>query len=110
LLPSSEKFNARRTVPIKFNLHISPSVDPDMPFVRNEELDIRIYHTGVRPENLMQTSQYGDGSRDYRINMDSEHYITNFKTDIKPKKYIVEIWRIINNFDIGTFEFETYKK
>ena len=77
-----------------------------MPFVYNEELEIRIYNQ-TNPNHILQSSFYGDHSKDYRINNDTEHYITNFKTSKKPAVYIVEIWRISNNFLVGWFTFET---
>ena len=108
LLPTSQTFRAGRTMPIKFSLRIDESINPAQPFVCNEELEIRIYdeEKGI----LLQTSLYGDTSTDYRINLEAGLYITNFKTNKKPAKYSVEIWRPSNNFLIGVFNFETKGK
>jgi hypothetical protein len=108
LLPSSESNKAGRTMPVKFALRISASVDPSMPFVYNEDLEIRIFKT-LNSGNILQTSHYGDSSRDYRINTDSELYITNYKTKKRPAEYTVEIWRINKNWEVGSFTFETVK-
>ncbi len=108
LLPSSESNKAGRTMPIKFSLRIAESVDPSMPFVYNEELEIRVYKTS-NPGNIMQTSHYGDSSKNYRIDSVGEKYITNFKTTKKPAEYTVEIWRMNKNWMVGDFTFETVK-
>jgi hypothetical protein len=98
LLPSSERNKAGRTIPVKFSLRIFESVDPEMPFVYNEELEIRIYYADDEDrENILQESTIGDSSKDYKIDIDGEKYITNFKTDKKPASYIVEIWRPSNS-------------
>jgi hypothetical protein len=109
LLPSSAEYRAGRTMPVKFSLRITDAVDPAMPFVHNEELEIRIYKS-LDPGNILQTSHFGDTSRDYRINSIDEHYITNFKTERKPAAYTVEVWRMSTNFLIGSFTFETKRK
>ena len=44
LLPSSESNKAGRTMPVKFALRVVEEVDPAMPFVINQELDI-FYNT-----------------------------------------------------------------
>jgi hypothetical protein len=106
LLPASETNKAGRTMPVKFSLRVSASVDPNQPFVYNEELVIKIYATDD-PSNILQTSTFGDTARDYRINTLSEHYITNFQTLKTPKTYRVEIWR--KDMLIGWFEFSTVK-
>ena len=104
-LPSTPNSKAGRTMPVKFSLRIAKSVDPAMPFVRNEELEIRI--TDETGANVYQSSYYGDSSKDYRIN--GELYITNFKTLKKPQAYQVQIWRPSNNFLVGSFNFQTTK-
>jgi hypothetical protein len=93
-------------MPVKYSLRIAEVVDPDQPFVRNEELNIIIYEKGY-PENILHNSTFGDTSTDYRIDSDSELYITNFKTLKKPKVYVVEIWR--KGMLLDSFEFETVK-
>jgi len=80
-----------------------------MPFVYNEELEIRVYKSSD-PGNILQTSLFGDKSTDYRINSDAEHYITNFKTAKKPAEYTVEIWRTSKDFLVGSFPFQTKRK
>ena len=106
LLPNTANNKAGRTIPVKFSLRISSAVNPAQPFVRNEELTLKIYEKGHN-ETILQTSTYGFNSTDYRINSTEEQYITNFKTLSTPKTYIVEIWR--NNLLIGSFEFKTVK-
>ncbi|MCD4831743.1 MAG: hypothetical protein K8R02_08085 [Anaerohalosphaeraceae bacterium] len=104
LLPSTANNKAGRTMPVKFALRIVASVDPALPFVRNEDLDIRI--CDENGEIVYQSSCYGDTSTDYRI--DTELYITNFKTTKTPAEYLVQIWRP-NNFLVGDFAFATTK-
>ena len=109
LLPASERNKAGRTMPVKFSLRIAEIVDPSQPFVRNEELEIRIYDA-ADPITILQRSQYGATSRDYRIDNDGELYITNFKTKKQLAEYVVEIWRPnANDFLVGSFTFETMK-
>jgi hypothetical protein len=106
LLPATQNNKAGRTMPVKFALRVAASVDPDQPFVYNEELVIEIYSTDD-PSNILQTSTFGDTAQDYRINTVDEHYITNFRTLKTPKTYVVEIYR--KGMLIGTFEFSTVK-
>jgi parallel beta-helix repeat protein len=106
LLPASETNKAGRTMPVKFALRVATSVDPNQPFVYNEDLTIKIYATND-PSNILQTSTFGDTARDYRINTVNELYITNFKTLKTPTTYVVEVYR--NEMLIDTFEFETVK-
>jgi len=70
----------RTPIPVKFSLRLPASVDPAMPFLHNEDLEIRIYKctNGCNTKLLLQTSVYGSGATDYRIN--GELYILNFKT------------------------------
>ena len=97
-------------MPVKFSLRISEDVDQDQPFVYNEELEIRIFYSDdIDRENPLQESTFGDTSTDYRINSVSELYITNFKTARDPADYMVEIWRLSKDFDVGSFIFETVK-
>ncbi|MBL4867389.1 MAG: hypothetical protein JKY67_13570 [Pseudomonadales bacterium] len=109
ILPASKEYRAGRTMPVKFALRIAESVNPNTPFVRNEELEIRIYETS-NPENILQSSLLGDKATDYRINGATEIYITNFKTSKTPTEYTVEIWRAAKQFHIGSFTFETRRK
>lgn len=106
LLPASRHYRAGRTVPVKFALRIDQAVDPDIPFVYNEELEVRIFDAD-NPGDILQTSLYGDSSKNYRIDIAGELYITNFKTAKKPTVYDVEIWRTSNDFLIGAFTFNT---
>ncbi len=105
LLPSTESNKAGRTMPVKFALRVIAAVDPSMPFVVNQELDIFISDTSS--DDIMQHSTFGDGSRDYRINEITEIYITNFKTHKTPTSYLVNIYR--KDFFIGDFGFATVK-
>lgn len=105
-LPNTPNSKAGRTMPVKFSLRVAEAVDPAQPFVRNEELTIKIYIKG-NPQNILQTSTYGSASTDYRISSTEEHYITNFHTLSTPKTYKVDIWR--DTLLIGSFEFSTVK-
>ena len=106
LLPASEDNKAGRTMPVKFALRVAASVDPNQPFVYNEDLTIKIYATKY-PNNILQTSTFGDTARDYRINTLSEKYHTNFQTLKTPMQYTVTIYR--GTFLVGSFEFRTVK-
>jgi len=106
LLPASENNKAGRTMPVKFSIRVIASVDPTQPFIRNEELTIKIYRKGY-PGTILQTSTYGTASIDYRIDPLGEKYITNFKTLSTPAIYVVEIYR--KGMLIGSFEFKTVK-
>ena len=108
LLPATKNNKAGRMVPVKFALRTMAAVDPNMPFVYKEDLEIKIYKAS-NPGSIIQTSVFGDSSKDYRIDTDGEKYITNFKTDKKPAEYVVEIWRPSNGFLVGSFTFETVK-
>jgi hypothetical protein len=111
-LPSTPNSKAGRTMPVKFSLRIAKSVDPAQPFVYNEDLEIRIYrcdNTSCSSRTLMQTSRYGSGTTDYRIDTAAKLYQTNFKTEKTPAQYLVEIWRPSNNFLVGSFAFKTVK-
>jgi hypothetical protein len=108
LLPNTANNKAGRTMPVKFALRIAAAVDPEQPFVYNQELEIRIYDAS-EPDTILQTSLYGDTSTDYRIDTTGELYITNFKTSKTPAGYVVEIWRMSKNFLVGSFTFETVK-
>jgi hypothetical protein len=110
MLPATPNNKAGRTMPVKFSLRIAASVDPAMPFVYNEDLEIRIYrcdNTSCSTTSLMQSSSFGTGSTNYRIN--GEMYITNFQTGKTPATYVVEIWRPNKNFMVGSFTFKTVK-
>ena len=106
LLPASETNKAGRTMPVKFSIRVRASVDPAQPFIRNEELTIKIYRKGY-PGTILQTSTYGTTSKDYRIDPIGEKYIANFKTLSTPATYVVEIYR--KGMLIGSFEFKTVK-
>jgi len=111
-LPSTPNNKAGRTMPVKFSLRIAASVDSAMPFVYNEDLEIRIYrcdNTSCSSKTLMQTSRFGTGSKDYRIDATAQLYQTNFQTTKTPAQYLVEIWRPSNNFMVGSFTFKTVK-
>ena len=108
LLPACESNKAGRTMPVKFSLRIEESVDPAQPFVRNEELTIKIYEEDDDQNVLLQISTYGITARDYRIDSEDELYITNFRTiRKKPKTYLVEIYR--KDMLLDSFEFSTVK-
>lgn len=108
LLPNTANNKAGRTMPVKFALRIAAAVDQAQPFVYNEELEIRIYDK-LAPDTILQTSLYGDTSRDYRIDTAGELYITNFKTSKILAEYVVEIWRMSKDFKVGDFTFKTVK-
>jgi len=106
LLPATTSNKAGRTMPIKFSLRVYETVDPAKPFVYNEQLTIKIYQKG-HPNQILQTSTYGTGSTDYRIDVIGELYITNFKTLATPMTYVVEISR--KGMLIGSFQFNTVR-
>ena len=108
MLPSTPNSQAGRTMPVKFSLRIAQAVDPAMPFVYNDELEIRIYDK-AKPSVILQRSVFGSGSTNYRIDTGAKMYITNFKTGTKPATYVVEIWRPAKNFMVGSFTFATAK-
>lgn len=89
------------------SLTILSSSDPAEPFVYNEELEIRIQRASA-PHAVLQTSPFGSGSTDYRI--EGQKYITIFKTLRRPARYIVEVWRPAKGFLIGSFSFETVRR
>ena len=93
-------------MPVKFSLRVAASVDPAQPFVYTEDLTIKIYATS-NPGNILQTSVFGTGAQDYRIDTSAEKYVTNFNTSKVPMQYTVEIWRTGKNFLVGSFTFET---
>jgi hypothetical protein len=107
-LPSTPNSKAGRTMPVKFSLRIAASVDPNQPFVYNEDLEIRIYDAKA-PGTILQRSVFGTGSKDYRIDITAQLYQTNFQTGKTPATYVVEIWRPSKNFLVGSFTFKTVK-
>jgi hypothetical protein len=107
LLPSSESNKAGRTMPVKFSIRVKASVDPAQPFIYNQELVIKIYKKASPSNILLQTSTFGTASTNYRIDSDSEKYITNFKTLSTTATYVVQIYR--KGMLIGSFEFKTVK-
>jgi predicted MPP superfamily phosphohydrolase len=108
MLPSTSSSKAGRTMPVKFSLRIASSVDPKMPFVYNDELEIRIYDK-AKPSVILQRSVFGSGSTNYRIDTIAKMYMTNFKTKTTPATYVVEVWRPAKNFKVGSFTFSTVK-
>jgi hypothetical protein len=106
LLPSTETNKAGRTMPVKFSLRVAAAVDPNQPFVYNEELIVKICATN-KPTEILQESTFGDSARDYRINSITELYITNFKTLKTRKTYMVEVYR--KDMLIDSFDFQTVK-
>ena len=94
-------------MPVKFSLRVAEVVDPNTPFVRNEEIIILIYALD-NPNIILHSATYGDDSKDYRIDSVGELYITNYKTLNKPKTYVVDVWR--KGMLIGSFTFKTVGK
>jgi len=106
LLPSTPSNKAGRTMPIKFSIRVNASIDPAQPFIYNEELTIKIYKIASPSNVLLQTSNFGSGSTNYRIDTGTL-YITNFKTQSTPATYLVNIYR--KGMLIGSFQFSTVK-
>jgi hypothetical protein len=106
LLPSTPSNKAGRTMPIKFSIRVKASVDPAQPFIYNEELTIKIYKIASPSNLLLQTSTFGSGSTNYRIDPGTL-YITNFKTQSTPATYLINIYR--KGMLIGSFQFSTVK-
>jgi hypothetical protein len=78
-------------------------VDPNTPFVYNEEIVIKIISDG----RVVQESTYGETSQDHRIES-PDHYITNFKTDKRTREYNIEI--LNQDIIISSFSTQTTKK
>jgi hypothetical protein len=106
LLPASAINRAGRTMPIKFTVRVHASVDPSEPFVYNEQLEITVFALSD-PSDVLQVSTFGEGSADYRIDLNAEMYITNFKTSRTPEDYVVQVRRTITGHLIGEFGFST---
>lgn len=106
LLPATQSNKAGRTMPIKFSIRVKTSVDPAQPFIYNEELTIKIYKIASPSNLLLQTSTFGSGSTNYRIDTGTL-YITNFRTLSTPANYVVNIYR--KGMLIGSFQFSTVK-
>jgi len=106
LLPASATNKAGRTIPVKFSIRVKASIDPAQPFIYNEELTIKIYKIASPSNILLQTSTFGSGSTNYRIDTGIK-YITNFKTQSAPATYLVNIYR--KGLPIGSFKFQTVK-
>jgi hypothetical protein len=106
LLPSTPNNKAGRMMPIKFSIRVKASVDPAQPFIYNEELTIKVYKIASPSNILLQTSTFGSGSTNYRIDTGTL-YITNFKTQSTPATYLVNIYR--KGMLIGSFQFSTVK-
>jgi hypothetical protein len=106
LLPATEDSKAGRTIPIKFSLRLDAWADPSQPFVYDESLTIKIFATSD-PGNILQTSTFGNGARNYRIAGGGKLYITNFQTSKVPMQYTVEIYKGMSL--IGSFTFKTVK-
>ncbi len=94
-------------MPVKFSLRIAKSVDPAMPFVYNEDLEIRIYDAKA-PGTILQRSVFGTGPQTTGL-ISLTLYQTNFQTGKTPTTYVVEIWRPTKNFLVGSFTFKTTK-
>ena len=107
LLPGASKYKAGRTVPLKFSLRTDEAVDPDEPFVYNEGLTIKVFEVIDSDNKLLKEYIFGEGSKNYRIDTEEEHYIANFKTSKKTTHYLVEIKRIGNDLLLGSFSFVT---
>lgn len=103
LLPATPIY-AGSTVPVKFSLRVAAAADPAQPFVYTEDLTIKIYATSD-PGNILQTSVFGAGAQDYRINTSADEYVTDFNTSEVPMHYTVDVWR--GNLRVGGFTFET---
>jgi hypothetical protein len=106
LLPASKVNRAGRTMPIKFTIKVNPDIDNSEPFVYNDELEIMVFVASDLSTPL-QISTFGERSSDYRIDLDNEIYITNFKTSKTPENYVVQVRRISTGDLIGEFTFYT---
>ena len=85
-------------------VEVTAAVDPEQPFVYSEELEIKVINSNG---DILQTSQFGDSSTEYRIDVGGELYVTNFKTPKTADEYTVEVWRMRNGFLLDTFTFLT---
>ena len=93
-------------MPLKFTIRVNPDIDNSEPFVYNEELEI-IVLVDSDLSTPLQISTFGEGASDYRIDLDAEMYITNFKTSKTPENYVVQVRRISTADIIGEFTFST---
>jgi len=80
-----------------------------IPFIYNEDLEIRIYKLSGRTNILQQKSVFGSGAADYQIDLSKRLYITNFQTESRLAIYTVEVWRPSKNLKLGIFGFLTIK-
>jgi hypothetical protein len=103
LLPATPAHRAGRTMPVRFTLRVMAEIDEAQPFIHNEDLIIKIREAGGA---VLHTAEYGTHATDYRIDLDDQHYITNFRTLRQPAHYTVEVWWS-NDVLIGSFEFIT---
>jgi len=91
---------------VKFILRVDKSIDPEKPFIYNEELEVRIYEAS-NPSNVLKTAVFGPSYDDYQISTKWNFYYTKFTSLEYPTEYVAEIWRPSNDFLIGSIGFKT---
>ena len=109
LYPGVRRYQAGRTIPVKFDLRIDPAVNAAEPFVHRDNLHIDALMLQGLEWAPMQTFLYGPGVEHYRI-APAEHYIANYDTGKVAGQYTFEIRRIRNDFLLGSFTVETDRK
>jgi hypothetical protein len=105
MLPATDSNKAGRTMPVKFSLRESST----RTFIENQQLTINIRQKGS--SSILQSSTYGTGATNYRIDSSAGLYIANFQTSKTLTAYVVEAWRqtATTPLLIGTFDFQTVK-
>ena len=106
LYPGVRRYQAGRTIPVKYDLRYDPEVTMGGTFVYREDLAIKAYKLGADAPQLMQTFTFGPGVVNYRI-APAEHYIANYDTGKAAAQYLFEIRRVRNDFLLGSFVIET---
>ena len=107
MYPGVRRYQAGRTIPIKYSLRIAEAADPSEPFVDRTDLVIRAYKPGLDGPELVQEFFFGEGADCYRVAPGGELYIGNFQTDKVPGQYMFEVRRTRNDFLLGSFTVET---
>jgi hypothetical protein len=108
MYPGVRRYQAGRTIPIKYALRMDPVVDPAETFVYREDLAIKAYKLALDADpNLLQTFLFGPGVVNYRVAPEGHLYIANYQTNKVPGQYMFEVRRIRNNFLLGSFVIET---
>jgi hypothetical protein len=108
MYPGVRRFQAGRTIPIKFALRMDAVVDPGESFVYRQDLAIKAYKlTLYAAPQPLQTFLFGPGVVNYRVAPEGQLYIANYDTGKVPGQYMFEVRRVRNDFLLGSFVIET---